>query len=317
MKSAFLATTFLGISAISATAATLSGSTGYALSNNGLDLTVIGDLAMTSERMSVRLGDRIDAISYRPVTGELYGYQAGRGQNDDAVFTIDTSTGALTNTGATPVDGAGVSNRKIGFDFNNQIDAARAVSVSDENVVFFPSDFPAAENAGTLRQFTDLFYAEGDANEGIDPQIFANAYTNAVDGMTASETLQYALDARTDSLVTLANNAGTLSTVAPLTLDGERLRFNNNGGFEILSDFEGDNLALALLGGGGGDSTLYTIDLTSGIATIAGDPGNGAFRSFAAQTGDVAPVPLPAGIPLILTGLGALGIARATRRKTA
>ncbi len=317
MRLTMLTTTILAASTVGATAATLSGSTGYALRANGTDLTVFGDLGMTSQGTTIGLSDRLDAIAYRPVTGELYGYQVGNGGSADQVFTVDPTTGQLTNTGAAPQDGAGLSSgARVGFDFNNQIDAARAVSTRDENVVFFPSDF-TDDRANTLLQFTDLAYAEGDANEGTNPRVFANAYTNAIDGMTASETLQFALDAATNSLVTLANNAGTLETVAPITVDGEFFDFTQNGGLEILSDAEGDNLAVALLSGSG-NTGLYTIDLSSGAASFFGEPLTGQYRSFAAQTATgPSPVPLPAGIPLLLTGLGALGAVRALRRKAA
>ncbi|PZX15093.1 putative secreted protein [Palleronia aestuarii] len=317
MRLTLITTALLGATTLSAGAATLSGSTGYALRNNGMELTIFNDLGMASQGSTITLSDSLNAITYRPVTGELYGYQTGNGGAADQVYTIDTITGALTNTGAMPMDGAGLSSgARVGFDFNNQIDAARAVSTRDENVVFFPSDFPD-ERANTILQFTNLFYAAGDANEGVNPRVFANAYTNAVDGMTASETLQYALDANTNSLVTLANNAGTLETVAPITVDGQVLNFTQNGGFDILSDEEGDNLAVALLSGGG-KTGLYTIDLTDGSAVFFGESLGGQFASFTAQTGPMpAPVPLPAGLPLLVAGLGAFGAFRAFGRKSA
>lgn len=314
MKLALITTALTAFSAAGATAATLSGSTGYALGGNGTDLTIFDDLGMGSMGTTITLSDRLNAIAYRPVTGELYGYQVGSG-GADRVYTVDTTSGTLTDTGAVPQDGAGLSSgARVGFDFNNAIDAARAVSTRDENVVFFPSDFPD-ERASTLLQFTDLAYAEDDVNAGTNPRVFANAYTNAIDGMTAETTLQYALDAGTDALLTLDNNAGTLNTIAPITLDGQSFDFTRNGGLEILSDFEGDNLAVALLAGGGSKG-LYTIDLKTGAASAFGDPLKGQYLSFAAQTGNAgpAPVPLPASLPLVLVGLAALGGLQARRR---
>lgn len=314
MKLVLVTTALTALGAATATAATLSGSTGYALRANGTDLTIFDDLGTGMPGATVSLSDRLNAIAYRPVTGQLYGYQIGSGGAADQVYTIDTMTGLLTNTGATPGMDVGLSeNARVGFDFNNVLDAARAVSTRDENVVFFPSDFPD-DRANTILQFTDLAYADGDVNAGTNPRVFANAYTNAVDGMASETTLQYALDASTDSLLTLDNNAGTLNTIAPVTIDGEIFDFTQNGGFDILSDFEGDNLAVALLAGGGSKG-LYTIDLESGAASFFGDPLQGQYLGIAAQTGDgVAPVPLPAGLPLILAGLGALGGLRVLRR---
>jgi hypothetical protein len=314
VKIALFTTVLAALGAAGASAATLSGSTGYALGSNGTGLTVFDDLGMGSGGTTLTLSDRLNAIAYRPVTGELYGYQAGSGGGSDRVYTIDTATGMLNDTGATPGDGVGLSaGARVGFDFNNAIDAARAVSTRDGNVVFFPSNFPD-ERANTLLQFTDLAYAEGDANAGTNPRVFANAYTNAIDGMTAGTTLQYALDARTNSLLTLDNNAGTLNSIAQVTVDGMVFDFTRNGGLDILSESEGDNLAVALLSGNG-SSGLYTIDLESGAASVFGDPLRGQYQSVAAQTGNgPASVPLPAGLPLILAGLGALGGMRVLRR---
>ncbi|WOI58030.1 DUF4394 domain-containing protein [Palleronia sp. LCG004] len=319
MRLTLITTAILGATTLTATAATLSGSTGYGLRNNGMELTIFEDLGMASQGTNVTLSDRLNAIAYRPVTRELYGYQVGTGGAADQVFIIDPMTGMLTNTGATSPEGAKLSQgSRVGFDFNNAIDAARAVSTSDENVVFFPSSF-GDDRANSILQFTDLAYAEGDENFGSNPRIFANAYTNAIDGTTASETLQFALDANSNSLVTLANNAGTLNTIAPITLSGQMFDFNQNGGFEILSDSEGDNLAIALLTERDTDNTgLYTIDLATGAASFFGEDLRGQYRGFAAMTNStVAAVPLPAGIPLILTGLGAFGAIRAARRKKA
>jgi hypothetical protein len=114
--------------------------------------------------------------------------------------------------------------------------------------------------------------------------IFANAYTNAINGMTASETAQYALDAETNALVTLANNAGTLATVAPITIDGAVADLSIMGGFEIVSPAEGENMAYAILMLEGADTSgLYSIDLTTGEATMMADAGMRAYTGFAAM----------------------------------
>ena len=231
--------------------ATLNGSTGFALSEDGSSITVIHALSNTGGVSTLNLsGGQVDAIAYRPVTGQLYGYSLGRGTGDDRVFEIDTKTGALTDTGAKPDMNVAARSWVGGFDFNNSIDAARFVSVADDNLVFFPDNFPAP-NTSSIKRFTDLQFASGDINDGRDARIFANAYTNAVNGMKASTTTQFAIDSSTDTLVTLDNNAGTLNTIGSLMLEGQVFDVSSRGGLEIISEAEGDNLAVALLQGEG------------------------------------------------------------------
>jgi F420-0:gamma-glutamyl ligase-like protein len=112
--------------------------------------------------------------------------------------------------------------------------------------------------------------------------IFANAYTNAIAGMTASGTLQYALDAATDALVTLANNDGTLMTVAPVTVEGMAADLSGMGGFDIVSPEEGTDMAYAVLQmEGGANAGLYAIDLSTGAASMLADLGMGGITGFA------------------------------------
>jgi hypothetical protein len=296
-----------------ALAATFTGNTGYALAADGKSIIIFNDLGFASDQSTITLsGASLDALAYRPVTGELYGFSNGRGGSADAVFVVDTKTGKLANVA--PAFGADTDiedSTTIGFDFNNAIDAARLVSTDDDKLVFFPATFTGREN--TVTRFTDLFYAMGDVNDGHDPMIFANAYTNAVDGRVSNAgTVQFALDAGTNSLVTLANNTGVLTTVGQLTLGGSVLDFDALGGFDILSDVEGDNRALALLNFGP-TSGLYSIDLATGATTLFQDLGNTNFRGFAAQTETVSAVPLPSSSLLLLAGIGGFSLMR--RRK--
>lgn len=284
-----------------AMAASLSDGKGYALGPNGASISVIGDLSSPVPTGVVNLTDgsgnsvSVDAIAFRPNTKQFYGYADA----NDTVYQINVETGVSTivavgsgtNASGAPI---GTTTGVVGFDFNNQLDAARVVSANNENLVFFPA-------TGTINRFTDLFY--GDGNAGTDPNVFANAYTNAVP--LPSSTQQYVIDSELDVLATLANNAGTLVEVGSLGLDVSEV-----GGFDILSLAEGDNLALALLtiGGVPGDSSLYTIDLLSGAASLVGAVGPG-FTGFA-----VAPIPLPASGLLLLVGIA--GAAAASRRRS-
>jgi hypothetical protein len=255
---------------------------GYALANEGMTLVTMADIAAPGEIMAHDLEMPLSAIAYRPVTGDLLGFANG------AIYVIDPMSGALTDLGATFMDGAMAGDgAMVGFDFNNAIDAVRAVSTDGANLVYFPEGFgDNDERAGSVRRFTDLAYADGDANSGAEPMIFANAYTNAINGMTAGSTAQFALDAATDALVTLANNAGTLGTVGAVTVDGAEVDLSAMGGFDIVSPSEGTDMAYAILQMEGAETAgLYSIDLATGAAEMRADLGMGGFTGFAASQG--------------------------------
>ncbi|PYE85799.1 DUF4394 domain-containing protein [Pseudoroseicyclus aestuarii] len=318
----FVAAAVAALSAAPAFAATLSNSTGYALTNNGNSLVVFNNLADLSDTTTLLLSGSgtIDALAWRPVTQQLYGYAS---KGDDAVFVIDTMTGVATNTNATIGSGVAIDNSAgVGFDFNNTLDAARAVSTREDNAVFVPGDTIGTLDPmgpdGRVFAVTDLAYS--DSTGLMAPDIFANAYTNAVNGMLASTTLQYGLDSANNSLVTIANNAGTLETVGALvdSSTDQVLDISGIGGLEILSDFEGDNLALALLNFSNGSTAgLFEIDLSNGRSTRLGDanaPGVFPYIGFAASTAP-APVPVPASGLMLVAALGGLGALRRKMRK--
>ena len=253
---------------------------GYVLAGGGLKLVTMASLADPAATETHDLSARLDAIAYRPVTGELLGFS-----REGLIYSIDPSTGELTDLGASFANDAKISGPAVAFDFNNVIDAVRAVGSDGANLVYFPSDF-GDERAGKVLRFTDAYYGEGDPSAGIEPLIYANAYTNAVEGAKAGSTAQYALDARTNALVSLANNDGTLATVGTVTVDGVPIDLVSAGGFDIYSAQEGSDEAFAILQlDGTGTSGLYSIDLQTAEATLIADLGMIGISGFAVSTG--------------------------------
>ena len=274
-------TALLALAAPAAHAMGHAGTMGYALAEDGATLVTMTDIAAPGDVQTFDLETPLRAIAYRPVTGQLLGYA------DGAMYVIDPMSGTLTDAGATFMDDAMIGEGAVAFDFNNQIDAVRAVGADGSNLVYFPEGFgDGDERANSVRRFTDAFYMDGDDSAGAEPLIFANAYTNAVAGAKASSTAQYALDARANALVTLANNAGELATVGLLTIDGEAVDVLDMGGFDIVSEAEGSDLAYAILQIDGEDTAgLYLVDLGSGALTSLGDLGTSGFTGFAASQG--------------------------------
>ncbi|MFW2587841.1 DUF4394 domain-containing protein [Sagittula sp. SSi028] len=255
---------------------------GYALADDGSTLVVMPDIAAPADAQTFELETALDAIAFRPVTGDLLGL------TDGMVYTINPADGTLNDLGATFMEDATIGeDAMVAFDFNNAIDAVRAVSSAGDNLVYFPDGFgDGDEKAGSVRRMTDLAYAEEDENAGATPMVFANAYTNAIAGKTAGSTFQYGLDAGTDALVSIANNAGTLATIAPITVGGETVDLSGMGGFDILSAEEGSDAAYAVLQMEGAETAgLYSIDLETGAATLLSDLGMGGLSGFAVSAG--------------------------------
>lgn len=308
------------MTASAAMAATVTeNATGFSLGDDGRTLVTMTNLNLPGVATGVAITNAagggslaISALAYRPQTGQTYGYS----NQNNTVYLIDTMSGVATAQ-ATSADGTDVET--LGFDFNNQVDAARIVTTGDTNLVYFPNNTPQ-----NVARFTDLFYGMGDANEGNDPEIIGNAYTNAVPN--ASTTLQFGLDSQQDTLVTIANNAGTLATVGDLFLNGDPFNINTDGGFDILSFSEGDNTAIALLSSNSiafNGQGLFTIPLIAdalgrinveliGATTLQ----FGALDGFAVAPG-VTPVPLPASLGFLLGGVALMGFMGRKRRKHA
>lgn len=238
----------------------------------------------------------LDSIDFRPATGQLYGYR----DFNDSYYTVDLNTGVLT--GATAPDvGARTNTFLLGIDWNPTIDRMRVVTDSTQNLVYNP-------DTGTATSATPLFYGQGDVNAGNVPLVIENAYTNNLTGSTS--TTQYVLDYGLNVLATLANNAGTLSTVGQVTLDGKVLDFDEYTGFDIFTNAQGVNTAYALLTVGG-SSGLYSIDLSTGAATSLGALGSGYGQIY----GLAATVPEPSALALLGTGSAALALLAVRRRR--
>ena len=210
--------------------------------------TILSTVAITG----LQGGENLLGIDFRPATGELFGLGSA-----SRIYKINQMTGAATLVGGltTPLLGT-----NFGFDFNPVPDRIRITSDAEQNLRANPND-------GTNVVDTVLAYAVGDPNVGQNPNIVASGYTNSYAGATA--TTLYDIDSNLGILVTQnPPNNGTLNTIG-------RLGVNTTGeaGLDIAT---GNNTALAALQvQGATNSSLYSVNLTTGAATVIGPIGGG------------------------------------------
>ncbi|MBD2460442.1 DUF4394 domain-containing protein [Oscillatoria sp. FACHB-1407] len=221
------------------------------------------DKAVNINVTGLASGETLRGIDFRPATGELFGISSA-----NKLYTINLASGAATavsNTAFTPA----LTGTSLGIDFNPTVDRIRVVSDLDENARLNPItgaivDFDTA-TTGTQTD-TALAYATDDTRFGTNPNVTAVAYTNNFAG-TATTTL-FGIDTSLDVLVRqgsadgtpVSPNTGSLFSVGALGVD-----FGPNSGFDIFTDASGVNTAYATSG-----STLYSINLTTGVATSLG-----------------------------------------------
>jgi hypothetical protein len=241
--------------------------------------------------------ESIFGLDYRANGGGIYA--VGSLGN---VYTIDQTSFAATQVPGSSALSPALAGSSFAFDFNPNAAGgilSRIISDTDNNRVI---DSTTGGYFGPADR-TPVFYADDDANEGVDPNIQGIAYDNNVLGATATQ--QFGIDADLGILTTVANNAGTLETIGSLGLGGTALTD------ELAFDISGSTgIGYASLQTVGGTSQLYTIDFGTGNASLVGVIGGGAtVRDFT-----VIPSAVPEPSSLALVGIFLTGLVGRRRR---
>ncbi len=213
-------------------------------------------------------GQNVVGFDSRPATGALVvvGYNAGT--NEVQVYNVVPSTGVATAVGPAIVLPLGSGN--IAVDFNPVPDRIRVLSATGDSYRLNPND-------GTLSGTdTDPAYQAGDPNFGQPAAVGSAAYTNSFGG--SGSTLLYGIDEPQNDLVTFVGNpnAGVLSTVGPLSITLNPA--DRSVDLDIKFEPSGVPSNTAYLVANTGSSTndfLYTLNLSSGVATEIGRIGGG------------------------------------------
>jgi len=256
--------------------ATLPSGSGRVFATTGarllaFDADDLGEARLDVALGGLQVGETIDAIDFRPATGQLYGLgSTGR------LYTIHATTGVALQVGA-PLTLTGTP----AIEFDPTVDRLRVSTTTGQNLRVVP------DTAAVAATDTNLAYAAGDPNAGQTPDVRKSAHARSFVG-TAATTL-YGIDPTRDVLVTQnAANTGTLTTVGGLGLDATVVR-----GFDIV----GNDHAVAVLTTAGGVTQLHRINLAAGTATAV------AGQSVAPTIQDIAVEPSTL---VLATGTGAL-----------
>jgi hypothetical protein len=228
--------------------------------------------------------DTLVSLDFRPSNGNLYAFTPDR-----TVLPINRTNGRVGGDSEFGFGTPALNGFNFGMDFNPVVDRLRLISESNQNLVVTPGSFPAAVSP-------DVFYASGDPNVGVDPNIVHVAYTNNFAGATS--TTLYGIDTNLDILVQIATATGALTTVGPLGVD-----VSAAGGFDI-SGTTGAAYA-ALLPTNSSASRFYTINLATGAATSVGQIDGGIV-----VTAMTVWVPEPGAAAILLGLCAALPLAR-------
>jgi trimeric autotransporter adhesin len=222
--------------------------------NAGLPQKVCTSATFTGQQS----GEAIVGIDVRPADAAMYALgSTGR------LYTVDTATAALTlkstlaaALGDVTAPFAGLVGAEFGVDFNPGNDLIRVVSDTGANFRVTPDD-------GVVTTDTDINPA--------GPVPGASAYGNSFVGVNTS--FYYILDSVSDALQVVGRPSGNAILGDTQAVGALGVDIGSVAGFDILG---GNNQGLAALNvGGAATSDLYTINLTSGLATRVETIGGG------------------------------------------
>lgn len=283
-------TSFLALAALFAVSAA-QAETLYGLTTDNRLLTF--DTAAPSQGTAIALSglassEKLLGLDARPISGQLYTLS-----NLGNLYTLDASTGAATFVTAlkAPINGS-----LLGFDFNPNADVSGAASL---RVLTAGGDNYAVNvnpgaNLGAVTKQTNVSSTSGAL------KLTGAAYSNN-DTNPGTPTVLYAIDTVSSSLFATSAPAGGVYTRVG-SLGADTL---NVFGFDIGAS----GMAYAGLTGEDSYSSLYTINVQTGAASLIGAfgiQGNTALPTIVGLA--VAPaVPEPSTVGLMLAGLGAVG----------
>lgn len=248
---------------------------------------IIGNLGFTPE-----------AIDFLPGSNNLYAINVTT--TSAQLYTVNTSTGAASAVGSGFALSSSVGGKaydlteatSFGFDFNPS-------TLQGDNSI----RIRFIGNNGTNLRLNNATGGIAAVDGAIAGTIGAAAYINNFAANSGGPTGLYDVDYAADTLsLQFPPNDGTLSPIGSLGID-----VGPNTSFDIVTGSTGINSAYLV---NGATAAVYTVNLTTGAATLVGTAGTDFAGGFA-----VAPIPEPAHFAAVL-GLAMAGLAGCKRRRT-
>lgn len=281
---AVIAGVLAGVTNGGTAAATDSAGGAYILAANNQIARAIdagGNLLTAAQTVSgIASAEQLRAIGVRPLNNRLYGLTSN-GAGAVRLYHIDLGSGVPTATplGAAPVqfsDGTNpvaITGAAFDIDFNPTVDRIRVISDTGLNFRMNPNNGALVDSDANA---TNGVNPDGALNGGATTAS-ATSYTNSF--VNSTVTTQYTIDAGTNKLFIQAPpNNGTLTAGVDIKLGSAVLDFTE-AALDIPSSVvvsaanaPATGLAYAVLKVANADS-LYTVDLSSGVATSVGSLG--------------------------------------------
>jgi hypothetical protein len=226
-----------------------------------------GTIDQTLPITGVLTGETLRGIDFRPATGQLFAIATNAAGDRIRVYTINLTTGAATSFGPLIGESAPITpGQQWGMGFNPVPDRIRVVNEAGENLRLNPND-------GTLSaDDTNL-----NSPSSPPPVVDSSAYDRQFGG--ATQTTLFAINRATNSLAYQGGlngagpggpNGGAITPVAGT------LGITLNAGSPTALEVATNNVMFAAMRPTGGSAGLYTINTTSGVATLVGVIGTGA-----------------------------------------
>ncbi|MDX2033560.1 MAG: DUF4394 domain-containing protein [Blastocatellia bacterium] len=146
------------------------------------------------------------------------------------------------------------------MDFNPTLNALRLIGANDQNLAMVNS----SGNLNVTAAQTPMAYAQGDVNQGVDPNIAGGTYSNNYAG--APNTLFYGIDFDLDTFVTISSvnatgssntGGGQLQTIGPIVdQNNQPINLAPTADLDIYTDSAKVNFLVGISG-----RRLFTIDL--------------------------------------------------------
>ncbi len=231
-------------------------------------------------------------IDVRPQNGYLYGLGVDHLANTSTLYAISARTGvagvvgtasqiAFVDAVGAPVDLPDPATAGYGFDFNPSADRVRVVTSTGLNFRVDPNTGRPADGNLNLMVAPPETNPDGPVSgvSGVD----GTAYTNNI-ANNGSITTQYTISSATRQIfVQNPPNSGAQTLPQNVTLNGNPLNFTAVNGFDIPVGVNAAASNAAVTSGSafavlnvGGVTSLYSINLVNGQATVVGNVGDGA-----------------------------------------